>query len=66
MSRKYRETRDIIGIQSQVAQSIAAELKATITPEEKQLIETISTANITAYDFYQRGNEEFSKILIGR
>jgi TolB-like protein len=52
------ETSDLINIQSQIAQSIAAELKATMTPEEKQLIEKTPTANLTAYDFYQRGREE--------
>jgi len=48
-------TEDIFRIQSQIAQSIAAELQAVITPEEKQLIEKIPTTNLTAYDFYQRG-----------
>jgi TolB-like protein/AraC-like DNA-binding protein/Tfp pilus assembly protein PilF len=54
-------TSDIIRIQSQAAQSIAAELKATITPAEKQLIEQIPTGNLTAYDYYQRGREELAK-----
>jgi TolB-like protein/AraC-like DNA-binding protein/Tfp pilus assembly protein PilF len=61
--QEIRATKDIFNIQSQIAQAIAEELKVTITPEEKQLIETISTANITAYDFYQRGSEEFRKYL---
>ena len=37
--QEIKETKDIFKIQSQVAQTIASELKATITPEEKQLIE---------------------------
>ena len=41
--QEIHETTDIINIQSQIAQSIAAELKATITPEEKQLINKIPT-----------------------
>ncbi len=52
------ETKDIFKIQSQIAQAIAAELKAIITPEEKQLIEKVPTTSLTAYDFYQRGREE--------
>ncbi len=56
--QEIREVKDILGIQSQIAQSIAAELKASITPVEKQIIEKIPTANLTAYDFYQRGREE--------
>ncbi|TAL68227.1 MAG: hypothetical protein EPN88_07190, partial [Bacteroidetes bacterium] len=58
--QEIKETRDIFNIQSQIAQSIAAELKTIITPEEKQLIEKTQTANLTAYDFYQRGYEEFT------
>ena len=62
--KEISETKDIFNIQSQIAQSIAAELKATITPEEKQLIEKIPTTNLTAYDFYQRGREEHTKYWI--
>jgi len=59
--QEIHETTDIINIQSQIAQSIAAELKTIMTPEEKQLIEKTPTANLTAYDFYQRGREEQTK-----
>jgi hypothetical protein len=38
-------------------------LKAIITPEEKRLIEKTPTTSLTAYDFYQRGREEFRKYL---
>jgi TolB-like protein len=59
--QEIKETSDIINIQSQIAQSIAVELKAIITPEEKQRIEKIPTKNLTAYDFYQRGIDELDK-----
>jgi TolB-like protein/Tfp pilus assembly protein PilF len=59
--QEIHETSDMINIESQIAQSIAAEMKATITPEEKQRIEKTPTTNLTAYDFYQRGQEEFVK-----
>jgi TolB-like protein len=59
--QEIRETKDIFSLQSQIAQSIAAELKAIITPEEKQLIEKVPTSDLTAYDFYQRGREEHAK-----
>jgi len=52
---------DIFRIQSQIAKSIAAELQAVITPEEKQLIEKRPTSNLTAYDFHQRGENELWK-----
>jgi TolB-like protein/Flp pilus assembly protein TadD len=57
----YREIEDIFELQSEIAQSIAAEIKAIITPEEKQLIEKVPTTSLTAYDFYQRGREEHEK-----
>jgi TolB-like protein/tetratricopeptide (TPR) repeat protein len=59
--REIKETNDIIDLQSQIARTIAEELKVTITPEEKKLIEIPATTNLTAYDFYQRGREEFFK-----
>jgi TolB-like protein/AraC-like DNA-binding protein len=62
--QEIREVKDIFRIQSKIAQSIAAELKAVITPEEKQLIEKIPTTNLTAYDFYRRGREEHIKYWI--
>jgi TolB-like protein/AraC-like DNA-binding protein len=55
--QEIRETRDIFKIQSQVAQAIASELEANITPEEKVLIEKIPTTSLTAHDFYQRGRD---------
>jgi TolB-like protein len=49
---------DIVSFISAISSSIAEELKAIITPEEKQLIEKLPTTSLTAYDFYQRGREE--------
>jgi TolB-like protein len=59
--QEIRETKDIFRIQSQIAQAIALELEATITPEEKQLLNRTATTNLTAYDFYQRGRDELIK-----
>jgi TolB-like protein len=61
-SNEYdRNWNDIYSVQSEVAQTIATELKAAITPQEKQLIEKTPTTNLTAYDFYQRGKQEERK-----
>jgi TolB-like protein len=60
-NREIQETSDIISLQSEIAQLIAAELKVILTPEERQLIEKTPTTNLTAYDFYQRGREEEGK-----
>jgi TolB-like protein/AraC-like DNA-binding protein/Tfp pilus assembly protein PilF len=56
--KELKDATDIFKIQSQVAQSIAAEMKTVITSEEKQLIEKSATTNLTAYYFYQKGREE--------
>jgi len=58
---EIKETKDIIGVQSQIAKAIASELKALITPEEKKRIEKVPTTNLTALAFYQRGREEEGK-----
>jgi TolB-like protein len=59
--REIKEIRDITGVQSEIAQSIAEELKVVITPEEKQLISRIPTTNLTALDFFERGRDEHIK-----
>jgi TolB-like protein/Tfp pilus assembly protein PilF len=58
--------KDNFAVQSEVAQTIAKELHITITPEVKQLIEKTPTKNLTAYDFYQRGREEYTKYWIDK
>jgi len=50
-------TEDIFSMQSGIAKSIAAELKAIITPREEQLIDEASTSSLTAYDYYLHGKE---------
>ena len=63
--QEIQDTKDIFKVQSQVAQEIALALQVIITPEEKKLIENISTTDLTAYDFYQRGREEQRKYQQG-
>jgi TolB-like protein/lipopolysaccharide biosynthesis regulator YciM len=57
---------EIFSMQSEIAQLVAAEIEAIITPGEKELIERIPTANLTAYDYYQRGKEEYWKFRTDR
>jgi TolB-like protein/AraC-like DNA-binding protein/Tfp pilus assembly protein PilF len=52
-----RSWEDIFAVQSEVAEKVAHELQAAITPEEKQLIRKVPTINLTAYDYYQRGKD---------
>jgi TolB-like protein/Tfp pilus assembly protein PilF len=50
-----RELTDVFAIQSEVAQQIAAALKATISPQERSLIERRPTDDIQAHNLYLRG-----------
>ena len=59
-NREVLDAKDIIGIQSEVAQSVADELKVNISPRQKKLIEKIPTTDLTALDFYHRG---FAEVL---
>ena len=52
-----RSLTDIFAIQSEIAQTVASKLSATLTPQEKQLIEAKPSENLEAYDLYLRANE---------
>ena len=59
--RVIDEVKNQLDLQSEIAQLVAREINVTITPKEKELIESEPTTSLTAYDFYQRGNEEYWK-----
>jgi serine/threonine protein kinase len=52
-----RDLSDIFAIQSEVAQTVANKLLATLSPEEKKTIETKPTENLEAYDLYLHAKE---------
>ncbi|MCJ7448375.1 MAG: TIR domain-containing protein [Bacteroidales bacterium] len=56
-----RKWNDILSVQSEVAQTIAKELNAIVTPGEKQIIEKISTKNLDAYEAVLKGNFYLNK-----
>ena len=56
-----RDWKNIFSIQSEVAEAVALQLQAVITPEEQQLIRKKPTSNLTAYDYYIKGGNELSK-----
>jgi adenylate cyclase len=60
--QKITEVEDIFRIQSQIAESIAKELKAVINPQEKDLIEKIPTKELEAYDAYLKGQFYWRKL----
>lgn len=55
------EVESIFALQSEIAQLVAREIQAVITPEEKQLIEKIPTTSQTAWEFYQRAADMHNK-----
>jgi protein kinase/serine/threonine-protein kinase len=54
-----KELKDIFTIQSDIALKIASELRAKLTPAEKERIEKAPTANPEAYDYYLKGREYY-------
>jgi serine/threonine protein kinase len=61
-----RDLSDIFVIQSDVAQTIASKLAATLSPAEKITIENKPTDNLEAYDLYLRAKElSFNAIIAG-
>ncbi|MFO7621298.1 MAG: tetratricopeptide repeat protein [Bacteroidales bacterium] len=53
--REIQQTTDIISVHREIAELIASELKASLTPEEKQLIRKNPTDNLEAYNLYLKG-----------
>jgi TolB-like protein/Flp pilus assembly protein TadD len=52
-----RDLTDIFAIQSEVAQTIASKLAATLSPDEKRNIQKKPTENLEAYELYVRAKE---------
>jgi TolB-like protein/Tfp pilus assembly protein PilF/predicted Ser/Thr protein kinase len=49
-----RDLKDIFAVQSEIAQKVAGQLHAKISPAERLAIERPPTADITAFDLYSR------------
>ena len=49
-----RDLKDTFAIQSEIAQKVAAQLHAKISPAEREAIERPPTADLTAFDLYSR------------
>jgi TolB-like protein len=58
--QKIAEVDDIFNIQIKIAESIAEELKAVISPEERKLIEKIPAADLKVYDEYLKARSYWS------
>jgi TolB-like protein/AraC-like DNA-binding protein len=59
---QYRkESKDIFELQREVANSIAQEIQAIITPDERSRIEKKPTDDLEAYDLFLKGQDFLSK-----
>jgi TolB-like protein/AraC-like DNA-binding protein len=54
--QRMKDTKRFFTTQSRIAQNIASELNATITPDEKELIEKVPTANISVLNLFLKAN----------
>ena len=54
-----REIEDIFAIQRDVAEQIASSLKVELSPEDRARIERKPTENLTAYDYYLKGRDQY-------
>ncbi|MEJ7645966.1 MAG: helix-turn-helix domain-containing protein [Chryseolinea sp.] len=54
-----RELNDVFAIQSEIAEQVARELNAKLSPEEKSKLSATETENPKAYDLYLKGVYEF-------
>jgi TolB-like protein len=61
-----RNWNDIFSVQSEVAQAIANELHAAITSDEKQLINKVPTADLTAYDLHLQAIDFYYKYIFSQ
>jgi TolB-like protein/Flp pilus assembly protein TadD len=51
------ELADVFGFQTEIAQKIAGQLKAALSPEEQEAVKARPTTDIVAYDLYLRAKE---------
>jgi TolB-like protein/Tfp pilus assembly protein PilF len=61
-----RDYKDIIAVQSEVAQTIAGEIEVAISPYARDRIEKIPTKNQKAYDAYLKGRDAFFRFYMNR
>jgi len=60
-----RDLKEVFAIQSEIAQKVAERLHAKISAAEKLAIERPPTADLTAFDFYNRAKNFLLDIVVG-
>jgi TolB-like protein/Flp pilus assembly protein TadD len=61
--REIIQLEEQFSLQSEIAEMVAREIHAVVTPEEKQRMEKIPTTNARALELYQRGFDECLQYL---
>jgi serine/threonine protein kinase/Tfp pilus assembly protein PilF len=56
-----RDLRDVLALQSEVAQAIAREVEVKVTPQERARLATTRTVNFEAYQLYLKGRYFWNK-----
>jgi len=56
-----RELKDVLEVESEVAEQIADALKANLSPSESHVLAAVRTQNTEAYDLFLRAQYEFHK-----
>ncbi len=56
-----RDLRDVLALQSEVAQSIASEIKIKVTPQEQTRLASARPVNPAAHEAYLKGRYEWNK-----
>src|SRR5262249_11251238 len=51
------DLKDVFAVQSEIAQTVARQLHATISPAERLAIQRPPTADLTAFDLYSRAKD---------
>ena len=54
---------NLFKIQNRIASLVADQLEIIVTPEEKDRIEQVPTANLDAWDLYLKGNSTYMNML---
>ena len=54
-----RDFKDVLGVQSAIAEEIAQALRANLSPSESNVLAAVRTQNTEAYDFFLRAQYQF-------
>src|SRR4029079_938839 len=59
-----RNLSDILAVESEIAETIARELKAKLTPREQKAVAAKPTDNVVAYEEYLRGLALWNRLMV--